>query len=111
MYAAVLSDPATALNYTASNSSTVKDNIMFNPIFGMLTVSSSVIQNIPDMIGYLYWLSSKSRLTFVKLRNLATLVRGEIVVCQSNKTLVISYKTLIHDFYKTTSNNQSISCT
>jgi len=30
---------------------TVKDNKMFNPIFGML--SSKAIRNIPDMIGYL----------------------------------------------------------
>ena len=30
---------------------TVKDNIMFNPIFGM--ISSSAIQNIPDMLSYL----------------------------------------------------------
>jgi len=30
---------------------TVKDNVMFDPIFGML--SFRAIQNIPDMPGYL----------------------------------------------------------
>ena len=47
----VLSDSATPSNLNASNFLTVKDNIMFNPIFGML--SSRAIQNIPDMLGYL----------------------------------------------------------
>jgi len=47
----VLSDSATPSNLNAFKSLTVKDNIMLNPIFGML--SSRGIQNIPDMIGYL----------------------------------------------------------
>jgi len=34
-----------------SNFLTVEHNIMFNPIFGML--SSRAIQNIPNMLGYL----------------------------------------------------------
>jgi len=49
--ATLLSDSATPLNLNASYFLTVKDNIMFNPIFGML--SSRAIQNIPDMLGYL----------------------------------------------------------
>jgi len=48
---AVLSDSATQSNLNASNFLTVKDNIIFNPIFGML--SSRAIQNIPDMLDYL----------------------------------------------------------
>jgi len=47
----VLSDSATPSNLNASNILTVKDNIMLNPVFGML--SSRAIQNIPDMLGYL----------------------------------------------------------
>jgi len=47
----VLSDSATPSNLNASNFLTGKDNIMFNPIFGMF--SSRAIQSIPDMIGYL----------------------------------------------------------
>jgi len=47
----VLSDSATPSNLNASNVLTVKENIMFHPIFGMLC--SRAIQNIPDMIGYL----------------------------------------------------------
>ena len=47
----MLSDSATPSNLNAFKSLTVKDNIMLNPIFGML--SSRGIQNIPDMIGYL----------------------------------------------------------
>ena len=46
----VLSDSATPSYLNASNFLTGKDNIMFNPIFGML--SSRAIQNIPDMLGY-----------------------------------------------------------
>jgi len=45
----VLSDSATPSNLNAFNSLTVRDNIMLNPIFGML--SSTAIQNIPDMLG------------------------------------------------------------
>ena len=45
---------------------------MLNPIFEML--GSRAIQNIPDMLGYLSWLKSWTRLKFTKLRNLATLV-------------------------------------
>ena len=48
---AVLSDSATPSNLNASNFLTGKDNIMLNPIFGML--SSRATQNIPDMLGYL----------------------------------------------------------
>jgi len=48
---AVLSDSATPSNLNASNFLTVKDNITFNTISGML--SSRAIQNIPDMLGYL----------------------------------------------------------
>jgi len=47
----VLSDSATQSNVNASNFLTGKDNIMLNPIFGML--SSRAIQNIPDMLGYI----------------------------------------------------------
>jgi len=47
----VLSDSATPSNLNASHFLTVKGNIMFDPIFGML--SSRAIQNIPDMLGYL----------------------------------------------------------
>jgi len=47
----VLSDSATPSNLNASYVLTVEDNIMLNPIFGML--SSRAIQNIPDMLGYL----------------------------------------------------------
>jgi len=47
----VLSDSATPSNLNASNFLTVKDNMMLNPIFGMLT--SRAFQNIPDLIGYL----------------------------------------------------------
>ena len=47
----VLSDSATPSNLNASNFLTVKDNIMLNPIFGML--SSRAIQNITNMLGYL----------------------------------------------------------
>jgi len=43
----VLSDSATPSNLNTSIFLTVKDNIMLNPIFGMLT--SRTIQNIPDM--------------------------------------------------------------
>jgi len=46
----LLTDSATPSNSNASNILTSKDNIMLNPIFGML--SSRAIQNIPDMIGY-----------------------------------------------------------
>jgi len=53
---AVLSDSETPSNLNACNFLTVKDNKMFNPIFGML--SSRAIQNISDMLGYLYWLKS-----------------------------------------------------
>jgi len=47
----VLSDSATLSNLDTSHFLTVRDNIMFNPMFGML--SSRAIQNIPDMLGYL----------------------------------------------------------
>jgi len=47
----VLSDSATPSNLNASNFLTIKDNIILNPIFGML--SSRAIQNIPHMLGYL----------------------------------------------------------
>jgi len=39
--------------YNASNFFSVEDNIIFNPIFEML--SSRAIQNISDMLGYLKW--------------------------------------------------------
>ena len=48
---AVLSDSATPSNLNASNFLTEKDNMMLNPIFGML--SSRAIQNISNMLGYL----------------------------------------------------------
>ena len=48
---AVLPDSATPSNLNASNFLTVKDNMMLNPIFGML--SSRAIQNIPYLLGYL----------------------------------------------------------
>jgi len=47
----VLSDSATPSNLNASNFLTVKDYMMLNRIFRML--SSRAIQNIPDMLGYL----------------------------------------------------------
>jgi len=49
----VLSDSATPSNLNTSNFLTDKDNIMFNPNFGML--SSRAIQSIPDMLDYLKW--------------------------------------------------------
>jgi len=47
----VLSDSATPSNLNASYFLRGKDDMMLNPIFGML--SSRAIQNIPDMLGYL----------------------------------------------------------
>jgi len=47
----VLSDSATPSNLNACYFLTVKDNLMLNSSFGML--SSRAIQNIPDMLGYL----------------------------------------------------------
>ena len=48
---AVLSDFAAPSNLDTSTFLTVKDNLMLNPIFEML--SSRAIQHIPDMLGYL----------------------------------------------------------
>jgi len=44
-------DSAAPSNLIESKVLTVKDNITFNPIFGMLSLRA--IQNIPDMVGYL----------------------------------------------------------
>jgi len=52
----VLPDSATPSNLNASNFLIVKDNITFNPIFGVL--SSRAFQIIPDMLGYLKSLKS-----------------------------------------------------
>ena len=52
----VLPDSATPSNLNASNFLIGKDNMMLNPIFGML--SSRAIQNISEMLGYLSWLKS-----------------------------------------------------
>ena len=49
--APVLSESATPSNLNASNFLAVKDNMMLNLFFGML--SSRAIQNISDMMGYL----------------------------------------------------------
>ena len=47
----MLSDSAVLSNSYASNFLTVKDYMMLNPTFGML--SSRAILNISDMLGYL----------------------------------------------------------
>ena len=56
IFSSVLSDTITPSNLNASNFLTVKDNMMLNPISGML--SSRAIQNTPDRLGYLLWLKS-----------------------------------------------------
>ena len=52
----VLPDFATSSFLNALNFLTSKDKITFNPIFGL--PSSRAIQNIPNMLGYLWRLSS-----------------------------------------------------